>query len=405
MLLGVIVLAITYVRMSTRRPSAMGVAASVALALFAVGRSAEAHPRSKLMESFITPDSIEANDDGRAWIRSTAGRTYVLGPGDQVERQPDKSEPPWTSGEPAAGAGQPRGLSLAADGTIERDDGRAPLPEALLRAIGPKSARRAMAYDAARKRYVVLRSRRPLYGQGAWDERPSLVWFDEQRVLGEEIVPEELHGVKTAMAAAGGIVWVTFFAGVLRWDGTSWTAFGDAEVIARARDDARRDRAETIELVTAFTLGNAAASSVFALPISGIGEQRYVPTAVTTFVGSLPSSVTAAFFTVGASAGGSSFGRALSSVGLVLGVLTLPIVALATTATGELSTPSGTKEGGYLGALGGATAGALVWTLASIAIPHETFKRGWWWLLPIGASLISAASTSGYLWAGEGFRR
>lgn len=88
----------------------------------------------------------------------------------------------------------------------------------------------------------------------------------------------------------------------------------------------------------------------------------------------------------------------------MIGIGSLPVVALTTYGTGELGF-RGTNDGAFVGALGGAASGALLWTLASIALPERSFVDYSWLLLPLGSGFISSVSTSGYLWAGSGFSR
>lgn len=86
----------------------------------------------------------------------------------------------------------------------------------------------------------------------------------------------------------------------------------------------------------------------------------------------------------------------------MIGIGSIPVVALTTYGTGELGF-RGTNEGAFLGALGGAASGALVWTLASIVLPERSFIDYGWLFLPLGSGFISSASSAGYLWAGKGF--
>jgi hypothetical protein len=165
--------------------------------------------------------------------------------------------------------------------------------------------------------------------------------------------------------------------------------------------DARDRESLTTQLVV-LGVGRAASSSLFSLPVSFAGHQRFLPTAVTSYVGSFPAIVTAGCFALAVDGGKGDVGLSVSALGYTVGLVTLPVVALATYGTGELAF-GGTNEGGYLGALGGAASGALVWTLATAALPAGTFRRHWWWIVPVGSSLISSASTAGYLWAGQGF--
>ena len=117
----------------------------------------------------------------------------------------------------------------------------------------------------------------------------------------------------------------------------------------------------------------------------------------------MPATATAGLLAAAGRGGNSGLGQALSGVAVVLGVLTIPVVALSTYATGELGF-RGTNDGAYLGALGGAASGALIWTIAVAAgVEDQTLRKGWWWLLPIGGAFIGTASTTGYLWAGQGF--
>ncbi len=74
--------------------------------------------------------------------------------------------------------------------------------------------------------------------------------------------------------------------------------------------------------------------------------------------------------------------------------------SLPATATAAMMT-LGTRGG----SLGGTAAGGIAWMLLTAAVPDKTFNRGWWWLLPVGGAFVGSASTAGYLWAGEGFRR
>lgn len=96
--------------------------------------------------------------------------------------------------------------------------------------------------------------------------------------------------------------------------------------------------------------------------------------------------------------------RALDLLLCAIGIGSLPVVALTTYGTGELAF-HGTNEEAYLGALGGAASGALLWTLASVVLPERMFLDHGWWLLPLGSGFIGSASSAGYLWAGNGFSR
>jgi hypothetical protein len=363
---------------------------------------AAASPRAVLTTDLGEIDAIDANADGRAWARggpSSSPRAFVLGPGDVVRRLEDAT-PPWESA-PAPPAGR---LVLGRDGTIEVNGAPAPLPTALLHMLGPKDDRRALVYDATRDRYVLLRARRPRLS-GGYDDVWQLVWFTPERIVDESVLPDEVDmRAHPALAAAGGVVWIGEPAGALRWQDGGWTEFGDAALVKKRRDDLASERRDLVTVVATFAVGNALSSSLFSLPVSLAGQQRYVPTAVTSYVASFPSIVTATSFALGANMFDGDLGKAVSVLAYTVGIASLPVVALTTYGTGELAF-NGTKDGAYLGALGGAAAGALVWTVASVLLPERSFIVGSWWLLPLGSGFISSSSSAGYLWAGRGFVR
>jgi hypothetical protein len=379
-----------------------------------------ADPRVVLIHEFVAPRHLDARANGRAWVRGSAAskEAFVVGPGDRVERLPDPTTPPWPGSSAAQGGeaedeaeGPPKPppgqMVLAEDGSLQRDGARAPLSEGFLRALGPKIDRRALAYDKETHRYVLLRSRRPLAAGNGYDDHWSIVWFEGERILGESMTPDDVDlGPTPPLAASNGVVWVGVRTGVLRWDNSAWTLFYDEKIYQALRTAEREGKEGFVVGVTAFTLGNAAASSAFSVPISLGGHQRFLPTATTTLVGSVPSVLTSAMFAiVGNARGGNDFTNFFRALAVIVGTLSLPVVALTTYGTGELAF-DGTNGGyTYLGALGGAAAGAAVWTLVSAALPEQSFRHGWWWVLPAGAAFIGASSTTGYLWAGDGFRK
>lgn len=379
------------------------VTTAAAVALMTVAARATAAPRAVLTRDVGVIDSLDASPDGRVWVRgvTSEARTFVFGPGDQVLPLAKDAPPPWQVA-PHEVAGR---LALADDGTLVMDGKPAPVPESLLHALGPKTDRRTLAYDEARDRYALLRSRRPRL-TGGYDDAWSLVWFTRERVLDDVLLPEEIPlGGVVPLAVANGVAWVAYGTGVLRWQDGSWTEFGNEHIVKQRRDVAERDRESLITTAVVLGVGNAAYSSLFSLPVSLAGRQRFVPTAVTSYVGSFPALLTAGSFALGANmGGGGKLSDAISVLAYTVGVASLPVVALVTYGTGELGF-RGTNEGGYLGALGGAASGALVWTIVSAALPDNAFRNHLLWLLPIGGSFISSASTAGYLWAGDGFRR
>lgn len=302
---------------------------------------------------------------------------------------------------PARPAGR---LVLGGDGTIEQDGAPAPLSAALLHMLGPKDNRRALVYDASRDRYVLLRSRRPRLS-GGYDDVWQLVWFTPERIVDDAVLPDEIAlGHRPPLAAAGGVAWIGEGAGVLRWQSGAWTEFGDEALVKKRRDDAASERKSFLTTVAVFGVGNALSSSLFSLPVSLAGKQRFLPTATTSYVASFPSIITASTLAFGANIGGGKFGEPFSFIAYVIGIASIPVVALTTYGTGELGF-GGTNEGAYLGALGGAASGALLWTLASVALPERSFIDYSWLFLPLGSGFISSASSAGYLWAGHGFSR
>ena len=372
-----------------------------AVAAVTVVTAAHAEPRTVLVKDFVVPETIEASPDGRAWLRS-AGESFhavLVGPGDAVVRLPDDTASPFATTAPPP----PGRLTLAEDGTLLADGVRAPLADALLRAIGPKTDRRALAYDAVRDQYVLVRSRRPLASHTGYEDVWSLVWFTKERVVVESEIPDERVKPKSPIAASGGVAWIGTSAGVLRWENGAWTEIGDADAIARDRANDRRDRRNLYGGAALVTLGNAASSAVFALPVSSIGQQRYFPTAATTFVGGFPAMFTAGMLTLSTQGGSGVVSSFLSFVTITLGVLSVPVVAFATWATGEAGFRGTQNDGAFFGALGGAASGALVWTVASSFIPAGMFEKGLLGFVPLGGGFISASSTAGYLWAGKGF--
>jgi hypothetical protein len=372
-----------------------------AVAVTSVSVAARAEPRTVLVKDFLVPEAIEASPDGRAFLRSagTPSHAFLVGPGDAVVRLPDDSSSPFATTEPPP-AGR---LTLAEDGTLMADGVRAPLPDALLRALGPKTDRRALAYDAARDRYALVRSRRPLATKTGYEDVWSLVWFTKARIIGDSEIPEDRVPPKSPLAAAGGVAWIGTSSGVLRCQNEAWTEIGDADAITNDRANASRDRRKLYAGVALVTLGNAASSAVFALPVSSIGQQRYLPTATTTFVGAFPGMFTAGMLTLSTLGGSGLFSSFLRGVTITFAVLSLPVVAFATWGTGEAAFRGTNNDGAFLGALGGAASGALVWTVASSFLPDQAFKDGLLGFLPLGGGFISACSTAGYLWAGRGF--
>jgi hypothetical protein len=379
----------------------LAVSSLAAVAAMTFAAAARAEPRTVLVKDFASPEAIEASPDGRAWLRSagTPFHSFLVGPGDAVVRLPDDTPSPFATTEPPP-AGR---MTLADDGTILADGVRAQLPEALLRAIGPKVDRRALAYDAVRDQYALVRSRRPLASHTGYEDVWSLVWFTKARIVVEAEIPEDRVRPKAPLAASGGVAWIGTSAGILRWEGDAWTELGDADAIARDRENDSRDRRNLYGGAALVTLGNAASSAVFALPVSSIGQQRYLPTATTTFVGAFPAMFTAGMLTLSTRGGGGAFGSFLSFVTVTLGVLSIPVVAFATWATGEAGFRGTKNDGAFFGALGGAASGALVWTFASSFLSDRTFEKGLLGFLPLGGGFISASSTAGYLWAGKGF--
>lgn len=375
-----------------------------AVAAMTFASAARAEPHTVLVKGFVIPERIDAGPDGRAWVRS-AGESFhaaLVGPGDAVALLPDDSPSPFATTEPPP----PGRLTLADDGTILADDVRAQLPEALLRALGPKVDRRALAYDATRDEYALVRSRRPLASHTGSEDVWSLVWFTKARIVVESEIPGDRVRTKSPLAASGGVAWIGTSAGVLRWKGDAgdaWTEFGDADAIARDRENDRRDRRNLYGGAALLTLGNAASSALFALPVSSIGQQRYLPTAATTFVGGFPAMFTAGMLTLSTQGGSGAVSSFLSFVTITLGVLSVPVVAFATWATGEAGFRGTQNDGAFFGALGGAASGALVWTVASSFIPDGMFEKGLLGFVPLGGGFISASSTAGYLWAGKGF--
>jgi hypothetical protein len=317
-----------------------------------------------------------------------------------VSQIDDATAAPWETAKPAP-AGR---LALGGDGTIVRDGAPAPLSDALLHALGPKDDRRALVYDAERDRYVLLRARRPRLS-GGYDDVWSLVWFTPERIVDESVLPDEVevHG-RPALAASSGVVWIGEPAGALRWRDGGWTEFGDEALVQRRRDAVANERKSFLTTAALFGAGNALSSSLFSLPVSLAGKQRYLPTAATSYVGSFPAILTASSLAFGANIGGGKWGEPFSFIAYVIGIGSIPVVAFTTYATGEIGF-RGTNEGAFLGALGGAASGALLWTLGSIALPERSFIEYSWLLLPLGAGFIGSTSTGGYLWAGKGFSR
>ena len=361
---------------------------------------AHADPRLVLIRDLPFPETIDARPDGRAWLRGQGSKDALLiGPGDRVESLPEPEHVLDPEGPPPPGE-----LRLGVDGTLESGGARARLPEALLRSLGLKTDRRALAYDKERRQHVLARSRRPLVSGTGYDDRWSIVWFDAEHILSEAMAPDAEYG-KPALAASNGVVWVGFRTGVLRWENGAWTMFADAEVYNNKLRVERAERKSLIVATTAFTLGNAVASSAFSVPVSYLGNQRFGPTATTTFVGSAPGTFTAAMFAMVGGGGSGVIHDLVSSIAFVFGTLSLPVVALTTYGTGELAFGGTNDSGAFFGALGGVAAGAAVWTLASALLPNRSIRDGWWWALPLGGSFIGSASATGYLWAGGGFRR
>jgi hypothetical protein len=376
---------------------------AAALATTALAAEVAAAPHTVLTRDLGEIDALDANGDGRAWARGSASakpRAFVLGPGDEVSQIDDATAAPWETAKPAP-AGR---LALGGDGTIVRDGAPAPLSDALLHALGPKDDRRALVYDAERDRYVLLRARRPRLS-GGYDDVWSLVWFTPERIVDESVLPDEVevHG-RPALAASSGVVWIGEPAGALRWRDGGWTEFGDEALVQRRRDAVANERKSFLTTAALFGAGNALSSSLFSLPVSLAGKQRYLPTAVTSYVGSFPAILTASSLAFGANIGGGKWGEPFSFIAYVIGIGSIPVVAFTTYATGEIGF-RGTNEGAFLGALGGAASGALLWTLGSIALPERSFIEYSWLLLPLGAGFIGSTSTGGYLWAGKGFSR
>jgi hypothetical protein len=375
-------------------------AVAAALATTTLAAEAAAAPHTVLTRDLGEIDALDANGDGRAWARggSSPQRAFVLGPGDEVQRLDDTTAAPWETAKPAL-AGR---LALGGDGTLVRDGAPAPLSDGLLHALGPKVDRRALVYDAGRDRYVLLRARRPRLS-GGYDDVWSLVWFTPERVLDEAVLPDEVDlPSRPALAASSGVVWIGESAGALRWRDGAWTEFGDEALVQRRRDSAASDRKSFLTTAAVFATGNALSSSLFSLPVSLAGRQRYLPTAATSYVASFPAILTASTLAFGANIGGGKFGEPFSFIAYVIGIGSIPVVAFTTYATGEVGF-RGTNEGAFLGALGGAATGALLWTLASVALPERSFIDASWLFLPLGAGFIGSTSSAGYLWAGKGF--
>jgi hypothetical protein len=375
--------------------------AAAALATMTLAAEVAAAPHAVLTRDLGELDALDANGDGRAWARGGASpsqRAFVLGPGDEVRRLDDAAAAPWEVAPPSL-AGR---LALGGDGTIVRDGEPAPLSDALLHALGPKDDRRALVYDAARDRYVLLRARRPRLS-GGYDDAWSLVWFTPERILDEAVLPDEVDmRRRPALAASDGVVWIGEPAGALRWRDGGWTEFGDEALVQKRRDDVANERKSFLTTAALFGGGNALSSSLFSLPVSLAGKQRYLPTAATSYVASFPAILTASTLAFGANIGGGKWGEPFSFVAYVIGIGSIPVVAFTTYATGEVGF-RGTNEGAFLGALGGAASGALLWTLASVALPERSFIEYSWLLLPLGAGFIGSTSSAGYLWAGHGF--
>ena len=373
-----------------------------AAAVLTVAAHARAAPATLAARDFVVPGTIEASPDGRAWVRAAGDdhRAFVVGPDDTVARLPDDD-----SGSPfATTAPPPPGrLTLGPDGTLLDDGRRAPLADALLRALGPTSDRRALAYDPARDQYALVRSRRPLASHTGYEDVWSLVWFTKTRIVEESEIPVDRVRGKPPFAAGGGVAWIGTTTGVLRWQGGAWTEIGDGDAIAHDREKIAREKRDFYGGVALLTLGGAASSAVFSLPVAAVGQQRYLPTATTTFVGALPAMFTAAMFTASTRGGGGSFSGLWQGITVTLGVLSLPVVTFATWATGEAGFRGTKNDGALFGALGGAAIGALVWTVATSFLSDEAFEKGFYWLLPVGGGFISGSSTAGYLWAGKGF--
>lgn len=374
-----------------------------AAAAVTVATAAHAEPRTVLVEDFVVPETIDASPDGRAWLRSagtsTSFHAVLVGPGDAVVRLPlDTPSPFATTAPPPSGR-----LTLAADGTLLADGARAPLSDALLRTLGLRTDRRALAYDAVREQYALLRSRRPLASHTGYEDVWSLVWFTKEGIVAEAEVPDDRVSQKPPLAASGGVAWLGTSTGVLRWQDGKWTELGDADLLERDRANRSRDRRDLYGGLALLTLGGAASSAVFALPVSSIGQQRYLPTAATTFVGAFPAMFTAGMLAASTHGGNSVVGSFLSFVTVTLGVLSIPAVAFGTWATGEAAFRGTKNDGAFFGALGGAASGALVWTLASSFLSEKALEKSFYWLVPLGGGFISASSTSGYLWAGKGF--
>jgi hypothetical protein len=384
-------------RFHVRALSSLAAATAMTVALHA-----RADPAALLVHDFVVPGSIEASPDGRAWVRGAGEdhRAFVVGPGDAVTRLPDDDagSPFATTAPPPPGR-----LTLGADGRLLDDGKRAPLADALLHALGPTSDRRALAYDAVRDQYALVRSRRPLASHTGYEDVWSLVWFDKARIVVESEIPGDRVRLNPPVAAAGGVAWIGTSTGVLRWEGGAWTEIGDAELIARDLDRNARERRDLYGGIALITFGGAASSAVFSLPVSAIGQQRYLPTATTTFVGAFPAMFTAGMLTASTRGGGGAFSALWQGVTVTLGVLSIPVVAFATWATGEAGFRGTYNDGTIFGALGGAASGALVWTVATSFLSDVAFEKAFYWLLPLGGGFISASSTAGYLWAGKGF--
>ena len=368
-----------------------------------IATAAHAEPRAVLLEDFVVPATIEASPDGRAWLRgagtSLSFDAVLVGPGDAVVRLPQDTPSPFATTAPPP----PGRLTLAADGTLLADGLRAPLSDDLLRRIGLRTDRRALAYDAVRDQYALVRSRRPLASHTGYEDVWSLVWFTKERIIAEAEMPDDRVGQRPPLAVSGGVAWLGTSAGVLRWQDGEWTELGDADLIAQDRANRSRERRDLYGGLALFTLGGAASSAVFALPVSGIGQQRYLPTATTTFVGAFPGMFTAGMLGISTHGDNGVISSFLSFITVTLGVLSIPAVAFGTWATGEAAFRGTKNDGAFFGALGGAASGALVWTLASSLLSDKAFEKGFYWLVPLGGGFISASSTAGYLWAGKGF--
>lgn len=139
---------------------------------------------------------------------------------------------------------------------------------------------------------------------------------------------------------------------------------------------------------------------------SRVGEERFWRTSVETGAGMLTGLLPSKLLFLRVSPGGrvTEFEVAAFTVGLLL---TPPLTALGTWGTGEWAFHGSRDRGdAFLGALGGAAAGALVGValyelLDKVAGDSEQLASVRQW---VGLGFIGAGSTLGYQWAGGGPR-